>query len=126
MSLPEDDERYLTEKGFDWVTVPNGNGIHLIIRGYPLDTSRYDRDATDIMLIIPSGYPQSPLDMFYADPWIKLRTGADPPQASVVIEAGPRRWQRFSRHLPQPWRVGIDGLHVFLAMIAAELQPRNS
>ena len=122
MQLPEDDARYLTDKGLNWHLEPDGAGAFLVLHNYPLDATRYDREATDIMLRIPPGYPLAALDMFYADPWVRLNSGAYPPQADVPCDACGRRWQRFSRHLTQPWRAGVDGLPGFLALVAGELQ----
>jgi hypothetical protein len=122
MQLPDDDARYLTEKEFNWRLEPDGAGAFLILEAYPLDTGRYDRDSTDIMLRIPAGYPLAALDMFYADPWVKLSSGSYPPQADVAFDACGRHWQRFSRHLNQPWRAGLDGVPGFLAIVSGELQ----
>lgn len=125
MNLPDDDVRYLNEKGFDWQLVADGPNACVVIKGYPVDVSRYDREATDILLRVPAQYPLAGLDMFYAEPWVKLRSGSYPPAAEVAQDLLGRRWQRFSRHLKEPWRPGHDGLSSFLALVAAELSVKE-
>jgi len=122
MQLPEDDERYLNDKGFEWELVPASDGVCLVLRGYAVSPGKYDRPATDIMVRIPAQYPMAALDMFYADPPLRFPGGAYPKCAEVFEPHGGRQWQRFSRHLANPWRTGIDGLPNFIPIIAAELQ----
>jgi len=58
------------------------------------------------------------------DPEIKIRsTGLHPDRADVFENCAGRRWQRFSRHLSTtPWRPGVDGLPMFMALISKELR----
>lgn len=121
MELPEDDEHYLNEKGIAFELKPDGGGALLLLPGFSINRERYDRDSTTIMVRIPAQYPNAKLDMFYADPAIKLKSGAYPDRADHFEDHGGRRWQRFSRHLPD-WRTGIDGLPTLLIFIRRELQ----
>lgn len=126
MKLPDQDERYLNEKGFKWRLEPNGADACLIIHDFPIDSSRFSVGKTDVMVRIPPTYPMAGLDMFYADPWISLRQGGFPVSANVAQEACGRRWQRFSRHLQQqPWRPGKDCLASFFTHVASELQAKE-
>lgn len=123
MRLPEDDEEYLREKGFEWELIPNGNGACLIIQKYPLSKDRYDRAECDVMIRVPAQYPNAKLDMYYVDPPIKLKTGAYPHKADNFEGHAGRRWQRFSRHIPNgEWLDGEDGLLTLLRFIRKELQ----
>ena len=124
MQLPEEDERYLTEKGFDWALEPDGTGALLLLRNYPVDDTRFNCTSATIMVRIPPQYPLAALDMFYADPPIKLLSGAFPQAAEHHEAHGGRTWQRFSRHLTVPWRPNIDGLASFLSIVSRELRPR--
>jgi hypothetical protein len=121
MRLPEEDEDYLREKGLPWQIVPCGDGGCLVLPGYLVRGDRYDRDRTDLMIRIPGQYNNAGLDMFYVDPPLRLRAGGYPPAAEVFEDPIGRRWQRFSRHRPTPWRAGIDGLPSFLALAHREL-----
>ncbi len=122
MRLPEDDEEYLNGKSFDWEVAPDANGGFLVIRNYPLHPERYEPARTDLMIRIPAQYPLAQLDMFYVAPEVRLKGGSYPQNAEVFEEFLGRRWQRFSRHLAQPWRAGVDGLPMFLSLIHSELQ----
>lgn len=125
MRLPEDDESYLNEKGFGWDVYADANGGFLVVRDYALDPERYQPDRADLMIRIPSQYPLAQLDMFYVAPEVRLKIGGYPQNADIFEEFLGKRWQRFSRHLAQPWRVGIDGLPMFLALVHNELQARS-
>ena len=127
MRLPEDDENYLNGKGYTWRLVPEAGGGCLIISGFPVSAEVFDRAQVDLMIRIPAQYNVAGLDMFYVDPEIKLRaTGSHPQTASVFETYAGRRWQRFSRHLiTTPWRPGLDGLPMYMALIQKELQAKG-
>jgi hypothetical protein len=124
MNLPEEDEAFLRGKGFDWSLCPDGDSGLLVIRGFPVNAARYDHASTDLMIRIPAGYNMAKLDMWYVDPPLRLKESNQfPHQAAEFEQHGGRRWQRFSRHLPDgKWRAGIDGLPTFLALINSELR----
>ena len=124
MHLPEADETYLNDKGYTWKLLPDSNGGFLILEGFPVCESTYERAATDLLIRIPAGYNDAGLDMFWVDPPLTLRSGGYPQAADLFEEYAGRRWQRFSRHLGG-WRAGIDGLPMFLALIQDELQARS-
>lgn len=122
MDLPEDDELYLQEKGFIFEIVPDGSGGLLLLKDYKIDTTRYEPAVTTLMVRIPAQYPNAKLDMFYADPPIKLKeNGHYPDRADHFENHAGRKWQRFSRHLPD-WRPGLDGLPTLLTFVQRELQ----
>lgn len=122
MQLLEDDESYLKTHGFTFELVPAPNGIYLILKALILHPGKYNHDVVDVLILIPSGYNDAKLDMFYVVPELKLRsTDAHPQAASHFEEHAGRRWQRFSRHLPQ-WRAGIDKLQNFMPFVTRELQ----
>lgn len=122
MHLPEADERYLNDKGHKWQLIPDGNAACLVISDFPISIQVFDHQSVDLMIRIPAQYNIAGLDMFYVDPEIKLRaTGLHPNCADVFENCAGRRWQRFSRHLNTPWRPGVDGLPMFMALISKEL-----
>lgn len=125
MDLPEDDEEFLKRKGFNWELIPGGEGGCLVVKDYSVSPEVFDRDKTDLMIRIPAGYNTAKLDMFYADPPLHLRGGSFPQAADHFEEHAQRKWQRFSRHLPKPWRAGLDGLPMFFALIQQELQAKR-
>lgn len=128
MELPEDDSEYLREKGLAWQLTPNGKGGLLVIKDFAVSSEVYDRAKTDLLLLIPEGYPMAGLDMFYVDPPLKLKDGRWPRAADRFVDHLSRKWQRFSRHLndpKSPWQGGIDGLHSFLALVTRELRAKG-
>lgn len=122
MELPEKDVEFLSAKGHRWELAPDGEGACLIVPSYRVCGELYDREQTDLMIRIPAQYNLAGLDMYYVDPPLQLKSGGYPKAAEVFESYAQRQWQRFSRHLPLPWRPGIDGLQMFFALIAKELQ----
>lgn len=123
MHLPGGDERYLNDKGYKWQLIPDGNAACLVVSDFPISIQVFDHQSVDLMIRIPAQYNIAGLDMFYVDPEIKLRaTGLHPDRANVFENCAGRRWQRFSRHLNTPWRPGVDGLPMFIALISKELR----
>jgi hypothetical protein len=125
MRLPEEDEGYLGQKGYQWELVPVGEEGCLILRNFAVSEDLYDRATTDVMVRIPAQYNNAALDMFYCDPPLKLRSGAYPQAAEHFEEHVGRHWQRFSRHFPTPWRAGVDGLPTLLTFVQRELHPKK-
>ena len=125
MQLLEEDEAYLKEKGYDYQLVADGEVGCLVIVGYVLASGKYDRDAVDLLICIPKGYNDARLDNYYVDPPVRLKaSGQYPPAAACFEDHARKKWQRFSRHLPQ-WRAGIDTLRNFLPFVHRELQDKT-
>ncbi len=122
MELPEDDQRFLTAKGYNWQLVPGGDGAFLIVPGYCVNPEVYDRPQTDLMIRIPAQYNLAGLDMYYLDPPLQLRSGGYPKAADNFESHVGRQWQRFSRHLVTPWRPGMDDLRLFFPLINREIK----
>jgi hypothetical protein len=82
----------------------------------------YDRDRSDLLVRLPSGYPDLPPDMWWFSPAIKLANGRTAPATEATERHLDREWQRWSRHFQSgQWRSGIDGLESYLALIRQEL-----
>jgi hypothetical protein len=122
--LLESDVAWLNDKGFVWRVTPNPSGGGWpVISGYRVNSRRYDRGDIELLLVIPKGYNDTPLDMWWVSPTLRLRgSGAFPAAADVMQEILGKSWQRFSRHLTQPWRSGLDDVRGFMTYVAEELQ----
>lgn len=125
MELPDDDRKFLNERGYDWALQHEGaqEGF-LIIHSFEVSGGGFTPPKTDLMIRIPAQYNLAPLDMWYCDPPIRIAATGQFAQASEASERhGGRSWQRFSRHLPGgTWRPGVDNLRSFLPLIWRELQ----
>lgn len=117
--LPELDREYLGEKGFDFEITPESGNLKLTIRSFQFPG--YVPETADLLVIIPAGYPNAQLDMFWTHPDVKLRSGAWPQNAEHHEDHAGRTWQRWSRHNTQGWRSGVDSLRTFLAAVRKEI-----
>ena len=70
-----------------------------------------------MLIRLPPGFPDAAPDMFWLDPAIHGPGGTVFPgtEASQVFIG--RTWQRWSRHIQQEWRPGIDNLATYMAYI---------
>lgn len=82
----------------------------------------YDRQQVDLLVRLPSGYPDLPPDMWWFDPPVRLANGTTVPATEATEQHLGRTWQRWSRHFqPGQWKSGVDGLESYVALIREEL-----
>jgi hypothetical protein len=120
--LPERDRQYLEQRGLNYREVTDGSNKGLVLTDFALPVGIYDRPQADILILLPSGYPDIPTDMFYLFPWVTLGQTVKYPKAAdqpFLFEG--KRWQRWSRHCNQ-WRAGIDGIHITLIRMETALK----
>lgn len=119
MFLPEFDLEYLIKKKYQFEEIIDTNRNGLIIKNYKLPENKYNHESSDILLLIPTGYPDTKPDMWYFYPAILLvPDNKSPRQTQVSITFQGITWQRWSRHFPaNEWRAGLDGLHSYLKKI---------
>lgn len=117
--LPSRCRNYLTEHGVEFEEV-EGPQKAIILRAYPIPSGRFNVDRADILIALPTGYPDVRPDMFYALPWLKLKDDRFPNCADQPFEFVGQIWQRWSRHQEQ-WRPGVDGIWTMLRRIDAAL-----
>jgi len=124
MFLPEFDREYLLEKEYIFEEKIDANRNGLIIRNWILPTGKYNLETTDLLVLIPNGYPEVRPDMWYFNPAILLALSnklAKQTQANINFEG--KVWQRWSRHFPaNEWRSGIDGIHTYLKKVQTALE----
>lgn len=91
---------------------------YLIIPGHQLP-DHWVQNRTDLMVVIPDGYPLAGLDMFYVSPEINLRSGRVPGGSGHRELFLNRQWQRFSWHYQKPWNPNRDSLlsHLRFCMV---------
>lgn len=117
--LPELEREYLLEKGIAFREVASGGQNGLILPNWPLPVGRYTRTHSDLLVLLPSGFPDVPPDMWYFEPAVLLAPhGQEARQTQYSIPFETRTWQRWSRHFPpSEWRMGKDGIHTFLKRV---------
>ena len=116
--IPEQDRDFLDRKNYDYEIVSLGGAIYIIFKNFDFPQC-YNPQKADLLVILPPGYPNSAVDMFWTNPDVKLLNN-NLPKSSEHHEAYlSRNWQRWSRHLI--WRAGIDNLRSFIAAVNKEL-----
>ena len=116
--LPEDVE-YLNAHHSDWAKVVEGEGkFGLVVRRFPVPRGFTPRETT-LMVLVPSGYPGVPVDMFYFDPQLHKTNGASIPALAEEAHFGVA-WQRWSRHYQ--WTPGQDNLASHIEYVGNELR----
>lgn len=120
--LPSRDRAYLESKGIQYEEHEEGGQKGVILKARPLPTGRFDAENADILILLPTGYPDAPPDMFYLLPWVKLADdGRYPRRADRPFQFSGQSWQRWSRHSKE-WRPGADGIWTMVKRIDFALQ----
>ena len=117
--VPEVDREYLTGKGYKFSASRVGADVHVAIQHFSLPAAYLPRTVT-LLIILPAGYPNANLDMFYTSPNVSLARGGVPVNCSAINHVGVP-WQQWSRHFATAWRQGTDDLRSFLASVRHEL-----
>ena len=108
VALPPEDSEYLDgnyEKRWSIITAGPGKNA-LLIEHFPIPEG-FDCETSTLMVLIPSGYPGSALDMFYFDPSL-ARSDGEGINALASEVHFERSWQRWSRHYG--WEAGVDSI----------------
>lgn len=119
--LPPEDRAYLAEKGIAYEEREENGQKAVILRTWHLPDGHYDIGNADILIILPSNYPDAAPDMFYLLPWAKLARGSYPRAADVPHTFAGQTWQRWSRH-ESAWRRGVDGIWTMIKRIEHALK----
>ena len=120
--LPSADREYLLDKGLFFEEHALGDQKALILKAVALPSGRYDQSTTDVLILLPSGYPDVRPDMFHTLPWIKLvPENRYPKAADQPVSFNGQSWQRWSRH-SEEWRPGRDGIRTFIKRIEHALE----
>ena len=115
--LPENDLEFLEEKEYKYQLIQYEGGMYLIIEDFQFPL--YTPSVANLLICIPPGYSNAPLDMFWTQPDVKLLSGLFPQASDVYEPHNGTQWQRWSRH--STWRIGIDNIRTYIAAIKREL-----
>jgi Prokaryotic E2 family E len=120
--LPVNDRQYLENRGLLFEEVTDATYKGIILRKFLLPSGQFDAEYADILILLPSGYPDTPPDMFYLLPWVRLVQSAKYPLAAdQPHQFNGQKWQRWSRHNNE-WRPGVDGIWTMLKRIENALE----
>jgi len=120
--LPSADALHLQSKGITYREVEQGGQKGIVLIAHRLPATRFDAGKADILILLPSGYPDVAPDMFYLLPWVRLAAvNRYPKAADQPFSFAGENWQRWSRHNSE-WRPGIDGIWTMLKRIDTALQ----
>lgn len=119
-TLPSFDQTFLVDHGYQFDVVQEGRETGIILKSLDLPKGKFNVEAADILVLLPTGYPDCAPDMFYAYPHLTLASGQVPKACTVQHTYAGRVWQRWSRH-NNAWRPGIDGLRTMVARIKTAL-----
>jgi len=116
--LPEDLEYLEAHYPSKWKQESEGNGKSgLLIEDFPIPDGYKEKKST-LMLLIPSGYPGSVLNMFYFTPPLNKADGSAINALASETHFG-RPWQRWSRHYD--WKPGVDSIVTHIEYIKNQL-----
>lgn len=116
MALRPADQAVLDELGFDVVVGLDGAFITVEIRDFSMPDGLQPGVST-LLVRLPPGFPDAGPDMFWFDPPLVGSGGNTIPGTESLEVYLERTWQRWSRHISDQWRPGIDNLATYLAYI---------
>lgn len=120
--LPSKDREYLKKREITYEEQEHGKQKGVVFKGYSLPSGVLNVDTADILVILPSNYPDVAPDMFFALPWLCLAgTNRYPTKADSPQDFSGQKWQRWSRHNKE-WRRGVDGIWTMLKRIDTALE----
>jgi len=120
--LPSRDREYLQSRGFAFEEIVDGTQKGVVFPTFQLPANKYDVLQADVLILLPAGYPDTPPDMFYLQPWVKLSAHSRYPKAAdQPFRFNGLSWQRWSRHNNE-WRPGVDGIWTMLKRVEHALE----
>lgn len=116
--LREQDQSFLDSLGCS-VTLDVSDGfVNVVLADFP--TQGLDQRHVDLLLRLPIGFPDATPDMFWVSPSLTAK-GAAIPGTEVTENYLGQSWQRWSRHIGDQWRPGVDNLETYLAYVRRAL-----
>ena len=119
MECPQDaiDEvARLNCKGLDFELVEVGSQWFALTR-VEAPSPPWDRDAYDILVVLPGAYADASLDAFYLGLPYSFHNNVHPRISGDQIQHGGRTWQLVSWHYPdnRPWQRNLDDIESHVA-----------
>lgn len=119
--LLDEDVEFLNANYPGWKRQKENSAVGIVIRNYELPKG-YEPDKSNLMIIVPDGYPVAMIDMFYFYPDIKREDGMIIERLTTQTFFG-KPWQQWSRHYTnQPWTPGQDNLISHIEWVRNQLK----
>ena len=100
----------------------------ILFRAFPL-TSGWNRESTDLLVLIPPGYPETAPDNFHVQNGLRTESGAVPGNYAEDQEVLGESWAQFSYHAedwsPSPDPHDGDSLLTFMVAVERRLLEVN-
>jgi len=103
-------------EGLPYATVSDGGMVCVVIDGLELPAGLVPA-GSDLLLRLPAGFPDSRPDMFWFADQVARSDGRAIPATDLVEQYFGRSWYRWSRHVGDAWRPGIDDMRSYLAYV---------
>lgn len=114
--LREQDRQFLDSTGLTYTSTVDGGFANVVIQNISTAPG-LSPDKVDLLLRLPFGFPDAAPDMFWLAPNVTTTEGGQIPGTAVAETWADRPWQRWSRHIAQQWRPGVDNLETYLAYV---------
>ena len=122
MALPpllQEHIEQLRSQGYN-IETKEDSEICIIFNEYKIPSNIWTLDKVNLLVVTHPTYPNAKMDMFWVDPPIVLKSGAQPQAVSVETRCG-GNWQRFSWHV-QNWNPAHDNLITYLNVVDDRLK----
>jgi hypothetical protein len=116
--LREQDQSYLDSLGYGSTVEVVDGFVNVVLNEFP--TPGLDQRNIDLLLRLPIGFPDATPDMFWVSPALTAQGAVIPGTEQTESHIG-RSWQRWSRHIGNEWRPGVDNLETYLAYVRRAL-----
>lgn len=102
--------------------------VHVTVREMTFPAG-WNRSSTDILIVVPPGYPVTPPDNFFVPAGLRLAGGQVPGNYSESTRLLGKDWGQFSFHSqewrPSPNEADGDNLTTFIALVERRLSEVN-
>lgn len=108
----------LRSEGFN-IVISEGQEICIEFIDYTIPKNLWNYDKVNLLVVTHPTYPNAKMDMFWVNPPLSLKNGAQPKATSSESKCN-KSWQRFSWHV-NTWNPAHDNLITYLDVVKDRL-----
>lgn len=109
-------DQAFVEDRFTYMVQSDAGFVCVVVSQFPTG-GRLTPAASDLLVRLPSGFPDAYPDMFWFADRVVRTDGRTIPATELVESYLNRSWFRWSRHVANQWRPGIDDLRSYIGYI---------